>query len=358
MQRLLSLGLLVIIVGGGWSLLQGITAQDVGRAAQKVQQRVAQATFATAAPQQPVQYSAPSAFSSASAPSAQPTIRIASFNIQTFGKSKMGKPYVMRTIAEVIRRFDVVAIQEIRTQDDYFVQNLLRDYVNPGASAPYAATVSPRLGRTISTEQYAYVYNTATVEASPQVDFVLTDNQDALHREPHVAMFRTRVAPVERAFTFVLMNVHTDPDEVKDELDALYGAYQAVQRMSIHGATEDDVILLGDLNTNVPAAGPYTPSNNVRDLTPSDLRMLSRIHGIYPLIRNQATNTRGTRLHDNLLIPRITTTEFTGRSGVFDLPGEFRLSREQALQVSDHLPVWGEFSAYESTRLGPVALRP
>ena len=42
------------------------------------------------------------------------TIRIASFNIQVFGESKADKPDVMAVLAETIRRFDIVAIQEVR----------------------------------------------------------------------------------------------------------------------------------------------------------------------------------------------------------------------------------------------------
>ena len=50
-----------------------------------------------------------------------------------------------------------------------------------------------------------------------------------------VAMFRAKQAPPEQAFTFILMNVHTDPDEARQELDALAQAYTAVQRMPIGG---------------------------------------------------------------------------------------------------------------------------
>ena len=50
--------------------------------------------------------------------------------------------------------------------------------------------------------------------------------------------------------------------------------------------------------------------------------------------------------------------EFTGTCGVFDLMAEFGLSVDEALKVSDHLPVWAEFSVRESTVVGPVARRP
>src|SRR5437762_3016546 len=41
------------------------------------------------------------------------TIKIATFNIQVFGKTKLAKPEVMQILADTIRNFDVVAIQEV-----------------------------------------------------------------------------------------------------------------------------------------------------------------------------------------------------------------------------------------------------
>ncbi len=383
MPRILSLGLIALIAGGGWSIYQGMTPADLGRYArvatgvlnqsqandqQPVYQQSnysqqnygsqpsygPQPTYGQSAQGSAQQY-APQVAPGYSPTSFAPTIKIASFNIEIFGDSKSRKEPVMKLLGEIIRQFDVVAIQEIRTQDDYFIQKFLRNYVNQPGKTLYDARVSRRLGRTSSTEQYAFVFNTATINIHPQVVFEMQDTSDALHREPYVAMFQTKLARPDQAFTFMLMNTHIDPDEVPQELDALYGAYQAVQRMPIGGQTEDDVILLGDFNTAVPAAGPRTPGVSSRTLLPTDLYALSRLPGIYPLIKDEATNTVGNRLHDNLLISRLATTEFTGRSGVFDFPGIYGLSKENAEEVSDHLPVWGEFSALESTEIGRVA---
>ena len=41
-------------------------------------------------------------------------IKIASFNIQNFGQSKSSKQEVMDILVQIIRDFDIVAIQEIR----------------------------------------------------------------------------------------------------------------------------------------------------------------------------------------------------------------------------------------------------
>jgi hypothetical protein len=73
------------------------------------------------------------------------------------------------------------------------------------------------------------------------------DPADMLHREPLLTHFRVRTADPARAFTFWLMNIHTDPDEVPEEVAALADAFVSVQQQ---GWGEDDLILLGDLNTD------------------------------------------------------------------------------------------------------------
>ncbi len=54
------------------------------------------------------------------------------------------------------------------------------------------------------------------------------------------------------------------------------------------------------------------------------------------------------KTYDNIVLGDRYTNEYTGRWGVFDLMQRFQLTREQALDVSDHLPVWAEFFPYEN----------
>lgn len=266
-----------------------------------------------------------------------PAIRIASFNIQVFGDSKGSKPYIMATLAAIIQNFQIVAIQEIRTQDDYFLDNFLRTYVNTNGRV-YNKVIGPRLGRSNSKEQYAFLYDTAAIEVNTRSIYTINDPDDLLHREPLVAMFRVRGPPPEQAFTFVLVNIHTDPDETVQELDALGQVYQAVRRAS---GGEDDIILLGDLNVDDKHLG-----------------LLGRLDGVRPIVRGVYTNTRQNAQYDNIIIHQPSTTEFSGKWGVYDIQRIHNLSREQVEQVSDHLPVWAEFSAYESATPGRVAERP
>lgn len=104
------------------------------------------------------------------------TITIASFNIQIFGESKINNPEVMRTLAKIIRRFDVVAIQEVRSTRNNVIPTLL-SYVNR-ISPRYGYIISERLGRTGSKEQYAFVYNTSTVRLIPNSSYVVSDPGD------------------------------------------------------------------------------------------------------------------------------------------------------------------------------------
>jgi endonuclease/exonuclease/phosphatase family metal-dependent hydrolase len=271
-------------------------------------------------------------------PGSRQTILIASYNVQVFGKSKEQKTPVMQTLAGVMRNFDLIAIQEIRIDDDDFLRRYLTYYLNPLSGRSYDFVLGPRLGRSPSKEQYAFIYDTARVEVNPNHIYTVRDPNDLLHREPLVAMFRARGPVPQEAFTFVLTNIHTDPDEVETEINDLAKAYHAV-REAANG--EDDIIVLGDLNAD-----------------DRNLGELGRIPGIQPLVSGIYTNTRQTAQYDNILIHRPSTAEFVGRSGVFDTTRQFNLTHEQSLEVSDHFPVWAEFSVYESAAPGRVAQRP
>jgi hypothetical protein len=59
-------------------------------------------------------------------------------------------------------------------------------------------------------------------------------------------------------------------------------------------------------------------------------------------------------LADNILFDRRATVEYTGRSGVLDMIRELDLTRQEALEVSEHLPVWAEFSSYENGQASHV----
>jgi endonuclease/exonuclease/phosphatase family metal-dependent hydrolase len=253
------------------------------------------------------------------------TVRVASFNIQVFGEKKLANQQAAEILARVVRYFDVVAVQEIRDASDDLLPRFLSLVNSDGSHYDYV--IGPRLGRTNSKEQYAFIYNAASVECDRQNVYTVDDPDDLLHREPLVAGFRVRGPPPEQAFTFTLVAIHTDPDEAQAELNVLDDVFRAVRN---DGRGEDDIILLGDLNADDHHLGE-----------------LGQVGYITWVVSGVPTNTRGTHLYDNILFDSRSTVEYARQAGVFDLMGEFHLSMQQALAVSDHLPIWAEFSLEE-----------
>ena len=60
------------------------------------------------------------------------------------------------------------------------------------------------------------------------------------------------------------------------------------------------------------------------------------------------TNTRREDAYDNIVFDAVRTSEYMQKAGVLDLMSEYDLTFEDAKLVSDHLPVWALFSAFEA----------
>lgn len=263
------------------------------------------------------------------------TVSIATFNIQVFGTAKLDNPDVTDKLVEIIRQFDVVAIQEIRSKEDDVLPRFVRLINSTGRQ--YEFVIGPRLGRTSSKEQYAFVYDTQRIEINRPSVGTIEDPSDLLHREPLIARFRSRLVPADRAFTFYLANIHTDPDDVETEVDVLADVFEIMQQTP---SGEDDIILLGDFNTDHKRLG-----------------RLGQRPNLFAVVEDTPTNARQNEAYDNILFDRQATSEFTGRWAVLDVQSWFRLSREEMLSISDHLPVWATFSAWESTSPSAVSNR-
>ncbi|NQE05472.1 hypothetical protein C5S32_06345 [ANME-1 cluster archaeon GoMg1] len=172
------------------------------------------------------------------------TLWIGAFNIQVFGKSKASKPEVMDVLGKIIRTYDVIAIQEIRDKS----QTALPELVNTVNSdnSEYDYVVSERLGRTTSKEQYAYIYNTQTVELTDTpYTYPEPAGTDPFHREPYIASFRGG------NFDFTLVGIHTKPDPkgrmTYSEISHLTDVVDSILAMNPH---ETDIIVLGDFNAD------------------------------------------------------------------------------------------------------------
>lgn len=250
------------------------------------------------------------------------TIKIASFNIQVFGKTKASKPGVMIILAETISKFDIVAIQEIRDKAGTAIEKLVAEVDALGID--YAYVIGPRLGRTTAKEQYAFFYRTDTVEF---IDSYTYDDSvgDVFHREPLAGHFKAK----HGKFDFVLVTIHTDPDEALEEIQVLADTItDAAARFN-----EPDVIALGDFNADCS----YYDESLYTLHFPSDKY-------IWVIDNTADTTVGGTDCsYDRIVITDTASEDYTQKYGVYRFDTVHGLSEEHAKKVSDHYPVWAEF---------------
>ncbi|AKB84512.1 endonuclease/exonuclease/phosphatase family protein [Methanococcoides methylutens] len=252
------------------------------------------------------------------------TLVIGAFNVQIFGVSKADKPEVMKVLADIVRTYDVVAIQEIRDASQTALPELV-DLVNTDGSE-YDYIVSERLGRTSSKEQYAYIYNTRTVEITgiPET-YPEPEGTDPFHRQPYIAA----VSSTQGNFDAVLIVIHTDPDEATEEINDLDDVLAYAQ--SVY-PEENDFVVMGDFN----ADGSYFDEDSTSDL--------DAYHWV--IDDTVDTTTKSTDYtYDRIVLTD--NSDLTGDSGVFRYDLEYGLSEELTTDVSDHYPVFATFSINE-----------
>jgi deoxyribonuclease-1-like protein len=90
--------------------------------------------------------------------------------------------------------------------------------------------------------------------------------------------------------------------------------------------------------------------------SPQQFGRLGQLTDIGWAVSGVTTNTRRTKTYDNLVFQRTATAEYTGRWGVLDLQTTYGLSLKQALEVSDHNPVWAAFSVREAPASSTASL--
>ncbi|XP_034392177.1 deoxyribonuclease-1-like 1 isoform X3 [Cyclopterus lumpus] len=256
--------------------------------------------------------------------------RICAFNLHHFGDSKSKKSNVMHTLTRIIARCDVCLLQEVRDTQGKAVPLLLSRLNRYDAQHDYKAVASERLGRSSSyQEQYVFVYRTDTATLTGQYQYPddRPGDVDAFSREPFVVRFK---APKTDIKEFVLIPQHTTPTNTTKELDALYDVLEQVKTMW----KTQNVMLLGDFNAD---CGYLAKKNRKK------VRLITG-KSLYWLIPEKTDTT--VRLSTSCTYDRIVVHgERFARAIVplsaspFNFQLEYRLTEEQALEVSDHYPV-------------------
>jgi endonuclease/exonuclease/phosphatase family metal-dependent hydrolase len=273
---------------------------------------------------------------------------IATWNLRAFGglAETFGEPEgspkrnlrALAHIAEIVRCFDVIALQEVR--DDLTALRKLMDWLGPD----WGMIVSDvSRGDKGNQERLGYVFDLRRVRPSGLAgELVLPplegNPQEQFDRTPFAVSFKS--AEEE----FVLLTVHIRFG--RDEKDRQREVKAIAEWMAEWGRDTKryhrDLIVLGDFNIN-DRGGPLFEAFASTGLNvPAALRHLSTTTGQAPKHYDQIG-----WFMDQLQLG------FPGRAGTIPFQDVvFReLSRSaMSFRVSDHLPLWVEFSIDRSER--------
>lgn len=268
---------------------------------------------------------------------ARPTLRMASFQLGRLDEAKMANRRVSDVLLHLFPRFDLIALQGVRGKNQGVLIRLV-EQLNAATGRTYDFATCPTQQRDALEHYSAFLFDCGRIDIDRTTVHFVEDPLGRIRIKPLMGLFRARGPDPAEAFTFALINVETDTDHTAAELDLLAKAYRAVRNSlkTPDGKSEDDVILLGDLESDDQHLG-----------------QLGKLLGVTALLSDRVpTTVRGANLLDNILLDRRATREFTGRVEVVDMMREFELTMPGAQEVSEHLPIWAEFSVYEGGQPG------
>jgi len=251
-----------------------------------------------------------------------PHYTLATWNIQHLGQSKTDEDMVF--MAEVLRDFDIVAIQEVVAKHPAGAQKVaqLADELNrKGAKWDYRISNPTNSPSVYISERYAFLWKTSKMDLVGRA-YLDKDLETQINREPYIAKFKLK----KENQTFFVVNVHSRTYKDQPELEIRHFKDYPSRLESNH------IILAGDFNLNEQHA--------VWD----ELYQ----QGFESAVKNARTTLKHTCNSGNYLSHPIDNIYFSKEfsrvsSGVVDYI-EHCENLEAARKISDHLPVFLEFN--------------
>jgi endonuclease/exonuclease/phosphatase family metal-dependent hydrolase len=225
-------------------------------------------------------------------------IRIATWNLQIFGRTKAADDALMTQYADTIGKYDLIAVQEIRDSTGEAFEELC------GLLEGYSCFIGLREGRTSRKEQYGLIWKSDIISLMDTQEDNSSLAYEKWERPPMIASFKTS------NWTFDLLITHIDPDEAPTEIKNLEGvAYLIIS----------DAIVLGDLNADC----------SYYDTPPEDFTVWNWV------VPDEADTTAGATdcAYDRIIVNDAAKDNFV----------EYGIDTSTNSDVSDHYLVWAEF---------------
>ncbi|XP_075939212.1 deoxyribonuclease-1-like isoform X2 [Anarhichas minor] len=224
------------------------------------------------------------------------SLLLGAFNIQTFGDKKSKDVTLMNYISEIVCRYDIILIQEVRDPDLEVTKRLMTAVKKVGIVS---------VGRSYTYKDPSGFYT-------------------RFSRPPFIAEFSSTQTAVGK---FVLIPQHTSPDKAVLQIDALYDVATDVNTR----LNTKNIVLLGDFN----AGGTY-----VKDSDWKKIRLFTNKSFHWLITNDQETAVKTGFPYDRIVVTDdMMKRVVTGSAKVYNFMKAFGLTEQQALAVSDHFPV-------------------
>ncbi|MFZ5448583.1 MAG: endonuclease/exonuclease/phosphatase family protein [Thermodesulfobacteriota bacterium] len=261
---------------------------------------------------------------------------LATWNIQQFGNKKSTR--ALQYIADICERFDIIALQEIKT--DLRGLSRLQELL-PGN---YKILVTDPTG---NNERFAFLYDKRTVITTGlvcEIGFPVpakTHTGYQLHRMPYCASFRAG------RFDFVVTNVHiyygetkAEADERQKEIAELVKFVDKKSQAEKSKVFDRDFFVVGDFNIEEMGDRFF------QALAEKGFKMPENLDRLF-------TNFARNKTFDKIAWVDRPSFSFTGKCNV--VPYNEVLFQDSEPkggkgEISDHLPLWAEFRINKLTQ--------
>jgi len=267
---------------------------------------------------------------------------VCTFNIREFGAKKR-KPVSINALAEMCSRFDIIAIQELRSnlEDLKRLMMVLGPYWKVIFNDPAGAAKNKG-----NDERFAYIYDSRVVRFTGMAaELLISDdffssgqpnlNASVPWRTPYLASFKAGL------FDFILLTVHIQWNSaggITARAKEIEMISKWVEERRVNQKLFDpDIFVLGDFN--IPSLGSAT------------FKALKK-HGltIPKALRTIKTNLKQNAHYDQIAYYKENTDCIVGNSGNLDFYDAFftknmgkKKHNAMTYEISDHLPLWVEF---------------
>lgn len=249
-------------------------------------------------------------------------VKLVSWNIENFGKSK--SEVEINFIANTLKNYDIIAIQEVVAGygGAQAVARLADELNRKGAKWDYTIS-DPTASSAYKTERYAFIWKTSRIKKIGKA-WLEIKHQVAIDREPYFCTFQYE----NKEFTVVTFHAITKTMQPETEIKYFKLLPDEYPRLNL--------LFAGDFN----CPESHTVFNPLKKM------------GYKAIITEQKTSLKQQCVNDDCLASEFDNVFYNSskvinsNSGVIHFYKNFN-SLKDARTISDHIPIWFEFSLNE-----------